>query len=72
VVQHPRGDEDCIKQLVDLQVSGLGLMKDLADVVHQSLDDSDPPGERGSSASISIGAGSMSSRSSGFEGTSEV
>jgi hypothetical protein len=59
VAQLPGGDEDWIKQLVDLQVPCLGLMEDLADVVHWMLDSSDPPGGgRGSGASISIGVGS--------------
>jgi hypothetical protein len=34
VAQLPGGDEDCIKQLVDLQVPCLGLVEDFADVVH--------------------------------------
>jgi hypothetical protein len=70
VAQLPRGDEDYIKQLMDLQVPCLGLV-DFADAVHQSLDGSDPP-RGGSGASISIGVGSGSSRSSGSGGTSEV
>jgi hypothetical protein len=41
--QLPRSDEDCIKQLMDLQVPCLGLVEDFADVVHQSLDGPDPP-----------------------------
>jgi hypothetical protein len=47
VAQLPGGDEDWIKQLVDLQVPCLGLMEDLADVVHWMLDSSDPPGGAG-------------------------
>jgi hypothetical protein len=45
---------------VDLQVPGLGLVEDLADVVHRMLDGPDPPG--GSGASIFIGAGPGSSQ----------
>jgi hypothetical protein len=70
VAQLPGGDEDCIKQLVDLQVSCLGLVEDLTDVVHRILNNPDPVG--GSGASTSIGASSGSSRSSGSGGTSEV
>jgi hypothetical protein len=44
VTQLPGGDEDCIKQLVDLQVPGLGLVEDLIDVVHWTLYGPDPPG----------------------------
>jgi hypothetical protein len=48
VAQLSRGDEYFIKQLVDLQVPCLGLMEDVADVVHQSLDGPNPPeGGRG-------------------------
>jgi hypothetical protein len=70
VTQLPGGDEDCIKQLVDLQVPGLGLVEDLADIVHRTLDGPDPP--RGSGASISIGAGPGSSRPLASGETSEV
>jgi hypothetical protein len=59
--QLPRSDEDCIKQLMDLQVPCLGLVEDFADVVHQSLDGPDPPEGGGFGASISIGVGSGSS-----------
>jgi hypothetical protein len=70
VAQLLRGDEDGIKQLVDLQVPCLGLIEDLADVVHRSLDGPDPP--RGSGASTSIGASSRSSQCTGPGGTFEV
>jgi hypothetical protein len=43
VTQLHGGDEDCIQQLVDLQVHGPHLVEDLADVVHQTLDDPDHP-----------------------------
>jgi hypothetical protein len=43
VTQLPGGDEDCIQQLVDLQVHGPRLVEDLADVVHRTLDGPDPP-----------------------------
>jgi hypothetical protein len=56
---------------VDLQIPHLGLVDDLADVVHQSLDGPDPP-RGGASVSISMGLGSESSRSSRSGGTSEV
>jgi hypothetical protein len=46
VAQLPRGNEDNIKQLVDLQVPCLGLVVDLANVVHRPLDSPDPPGAR--------------------------
>jgi hypothetical protein len=70
VTQLPEGDEDCIKQLVDLQVPDLGLVEDLADLVHRTLDSPDPPEVSG--ASISIGAGLVSSRSFASGETSEV
>jgi hypothetical protein len=44
VVRLLGGDEDCIQQLVDLQVPGLGLVEDLTDVVHRTLDGPNPPG----------------------------
>jgi hypothetical protein len=69
-MQLPGGDEDCIKQLVDIQEPGLGLVGDLTAVVHQTLDGPDPP--EGFSASISIGAGLESSRSFASGETSEV
>jgi hypothetical protein len=69
VAQLPGGDEDCIQQLVDLQVPSLGLVQDLTDVVHRTLDGPDPPGG-GSDASISIGAGTGSSRSFASDETS--
>jgi hypothetical protein len=59
VAELPGGDDDCIKQLMDLQVPYLGLVEDFADVVHRSLDGLDLP--EGSGASISIGAGLGSS-----------
>jgi hypothetical protein len=44
VAQLLGGDEDCIKQLMDLQVPHLGFVEDFVDIVHRSLDNSDPPG----------------------------
>jgi hypothetical protein len=46
-MQVPRGNEDCIQQLVDLQLSIFGLVLDLVDVVHQTMDGPDPPGGGG-------------------------
>jgi hypothetical protein len=71
VMQLPRGDEDCIKQLVDLQVPSLGLVEDLADVVHWTLDGSDPPGG-GVRCVYFHWSGPGSSRSSVSGETSEV
>jgi hypothetical protein len=45
VAQLSGGNGDCIKRLMDLQVPCLGLMEDLANVVHRALDCSDPPRE---------------------------
>jgi hypothetical protein len=60
-------------EVVNLQVPDLGLVEDLADVVHQTLDGPDPPGGGGGSGvSISIGAGPGSSRSFASSDTSEV
>jgi hypothetical protein len=61
VAQLPGSDEYCIKQLVDFQISCLGFVEDLADVVHRALDGPDPPGGGGFGASSSIGSGSGSS-----------
>jgi hypothetical protein len=73
VARLPGGDEDCIKQLMDLHVPRLGLMEDIVDIVHRSLEGLDPlGGGGGSGASIFIGAGSGSSQSSRSRGTSEV
>jgi hypothetical protein len=47
VTQLPRGNEDCIQQLVDLQVPSFGLVEDLTNVVHWTLDGSDSPGGGG-------------------------
>jgi hypothetical protein len=71
VARLPGSDEDCIKQLMDLHVPRLGLMEDIADIVHWLLEGLDPLGG-GSGASISIGAGSGSSQSSRSRRTSEV
>jgi hypothetical protein len=43
VAQLPEGDKYCIKQLVDLQVPCLGIVEDLIDVVHWSLDRPNSP-----------------------------
>jgi hypothetical protein len=47
VVYLPGGNEDYIKQLVDLQVPRLGFVEDFADEVHRTLDGSGPPGGGG-------------------------
>jgi hypothetical protein len=70
VVRLLGGDEDCIQQLVDLQVPGLGLVEDLTDVVLRTLDGPNPMG--GSNASISIRAGPGSSQSFASGETCEV
>jgi hypothetical protein len=47
VARLPGGDEDCIKQLMDLHVPRLGLMEDIVDIVHRSLEGLDPLGGGG-------------------------
>jgi hypothetical protein len=43
MAQLPRCNENCIIQLMHFQAPCFGVMEDIADVVHQALDSTDPP-----------------------------
>jgi hypothetical protein len=53
VVKFLGSNENCIKQLMHLQVSHLGIIEDFPDVVYRALDGADPP-----CASTSVGSSS--------------